>query len=395
MDDYIDKVAVPQVREILTHYGDFPAVLWWDTPTDMNKERADKLIPLLRLKPGIIHNNRLGGGYKGDTETPEQFIPATGYPGRDWETCMTMNGTWGYKSYDDNWKSTEMLIRNLVDIASKGGNYLLNVGPTSEGLIPAPSVERLKAVGQWMKVNHEAIYATTASPFKRLPWGRCTKQLTGDGATLYLHVFNWPTDGKLLVPGLKNQASKAYLLADAKRKPLSTANTPEGVSISVCDAAPDPVSTTIVLKIKGSPEVEQAGLIQDYDGSITLSAADARMHGQEIKYESGGSKDNIGYWTNPDDWADWQVAVSKPGKFDVSAEVATTGASAITVGAGDQKTTGKVPNTTDYGRFRRARLGTLEIGATGKVTISIRAVKEGWSPVNVKSLRLTPASANQ
>ena len=104
----------------------------------MNKERAEKLLPLLKLKPGIIHNNRLGGGYKGDTETPEQFIPATGYPGRDWETCMTMNDTWGYKSYDHNWKSTETLIRNLVDIASKGGNYLLNVGPTSEGLIPGP-----------------------------------------------------------------------------------------------------------------------------------------------------------------------------------------------------------------------------------------------------------------
>ena len=105
------------------------------------------LLPLLKPQPGIIYNNRLGGGYRGDTETPEQFIPATGYPGRDWETCMTMNGTWGYKSNDHNWKSRETLIRNLVDIASKGGNYLLNVGPTSEGLIPGPSVERLQEVG--------------------------------------------------------------------------------------------------------------------------------------------------------------------------------------------------------------------------------------------------------
>ena len=135
---------------------------------------------------------------------------------------MTMNDTWGFKSYDHNWKSTETLIRNLVDIASKGGNYLLNVGPTSEGLIPEPSVERLKEVGQWMKVNGEAIYGTTASPFKRLPWGRCTKKVSGTGATLYLHVFNWPADGKLVVPGLKNQPVTAYLLGPLRRRPLKT-----------------------------------------------------------------------------------------------------------------------------------------------------------------------------
>src|SRR5205823_382819 len=106
--------------EILTNYGkDIPAVLWWDTPTDMNKERAEKLYKVVQgLRPDIITNNRLGGGFKGDTETPEQHIPPQGYPGRDWETCMTMNNTWGFKRDDDKWKSTETLIRNLCDIAS-------------------------------------------------------------------------------------------------------------------------------------------------------------------------------------------------------------------------------------------------------------------------------------
>ncbi|OGV59357.1 MAG: hypothetical protein A2283_24360, partial [Lentisphaerae bacterium RIFOXYA12_FULL_48_11] len=188
MTEYIKNIAVPQVKEILSNYGNI-AVLWWDTPTDMTKERAEMLLPLLKLQPGIIWNNRLGGGYKGDTETPEQFIPATGYPGRDWETCMTMNDTWGYKSYDDKWKPVEVLLKNLVDIASKGGNYLLNVGPTDEGEIPAPSIERLKEVGKWLKVNGDAIYCTSASPFKKLKWGRCTQKPYCKGGSGLMRLF--------------------------------------------------------------------------------------------------------------------------------------------------------------------------------------------------------------
>jgi alpha-L-fucosidase len=390
MDEYIDKVAVPQVKEILTHYGEFPAVLWWDTPVDMNKERAEKLLPLLKLKPGIIYNNRLGGGYKGDTETPEQFIPATGYPGRDWETCMTMNGTWGYKSYDNNWKSTTTLIRNLVDIASKGGNYLLNVGPTSEGLIPAPSVERLKEIGQWMKRNSEAIYGTTASPFKRLPWGRCTKKLTPAGATLYLHVFNWPQDGQLLVPGLKNAAGQAYVLTDPAKKAIPVQSTADGLTLTVPAVAPDPVSSTIVLEVKGALDITQPGLVQDYDGSVVLPASEARLHGSEIKYETGQQRDCIGFWTNPDDWADWTFQVTKPGKCDVTAEVAALEKASLEVSIGDSRTSGAAAATGDYGKFKVAKLGTLEIASPGKVTLSVHPVKDGWRPLNLKAIRLKP-----
>ena len=160
---------------------------------------------------------------------------------------MTMNDTWGYKKNDHNWKSTEELLRKLVDIASKGGNYLLNVGPTAEGLIPEPSVERLQAMGKWLKVNGESIYGTTANPLGKLPWGRCTAK----PGRLYLHVFDWPTDGKLEVPRLKNKIKKAYLLADKKRELAVTREDKNKVVIGLPDNAPDAIDTVVVLEIKG------------------------------------------------------------------------------------------------------------------------------------------------
>ena len=291
MTEYIRTIAVPQVKEILSNYGPI-SVLWWDTPEGMTKERADLLLPLLKLQPGIIQNNRLGGGYDGDTETPEQFIPATGFPGRDWETCMTMNDTWGYKSTDHNWKSAETLIRNLVDIASKGGNYLLNVGPTSEGLIPEPSVERLKAVGQWMRVNGEAVYATQASPFKVLEWGRCTQKPIPDGTRLFLHVFDWPKDGKLKLAGIFNDPKKAYLLSDPDRAPLPVERDEDALVVSIPAQAPDLAASVVVLDVKGRPDIADPPTISA-DFSSFVDSTDVTLQSPrekvKVRYTLDGS----------------------------------------------------------------------------------------------------------
>ncbi len=211
---------------------------------------------VLKLQPGIIINDRLGGGYPGDAASPEQDVPANGMPGRDFEACMTMNDSWGYKITDQNWKSRKVLLHYLIDLASKGGNYLLNVGPNPEGRIPEPSVKRLKQVGEWTKVNGEAIYATTASPFpQQLAWGRCTKKVDHAGTTLYFHVFQWPADGKLVVPGLNSQAETAYLLADPRKQALRTARDAAGLTVSVPAAAPDPDASVVVVRVKGNLEI--------------------------------------------------------------------------------------------------------------------------------------------
>jgi alpha-L-fucosidase len=386
MGAYIKNIAVPQMKEILTKYGPV-ACLWWDTPTGMTKAYADELLPLLKLQPGIIHNNRLGGGYKGDTETPEQFIPATGYPGRDWETCMTMNDTWGYKSYDHNWKSTETIIRNLVDIASKGGNYLLNVGPTNLGEIPGPSIERLKAVGVWMKNNGKAIYATTPSPFKKLSWGRCTKVLNKNGATLYLHVFDWPSNGKLVLPGLKNQVEGASMLVGGKK--LSAANTADGVQIDVPSQAENTISTTLVLKVKGNLEIVQPELTQRADGSLNLTPSDAILHGG-LQVEGSGNNENIGFWTDANDWLEWNFKAVRTGKVKFTADIASFGNGQFVVSVGSQKRFVTAPDTQSYSNYQTVDLGTFDIERTGSTKVEIRTKANDWQPINLRTIRIAP-----
>ncbi len=250
-----------QLRELISNYD--TAVLWFDGEwCDWWTEADGKdLYAFLRkLKPSLIVNNRVGKGrkgmegmstsaeYCGDFGTPEQQIPPSGFPGVDWESCMTMNDTWGFKRNDDHWKSRQQLIRNLADAASKGGNFLLNVGPTSGGLIPPPSVERLEAVGRWIKVNSEAIYDTKASPFeKQLPWGRVTRK----SDRLYLHVFDWPAEHKLFLPPIQGKVTGAYLLADPNKRALEVLQTKTEVKIVVPSVAPDANDSVVVVKIQG------------------------------------------------------------------------------------------------------------------------------------------------
>nr|WP_121271968.1 alpha-L-fucosidase [Pedobacter schmidteae] len=250
-DQYIDEVAVPQVKELMTNYGEV-AVLWWDTPTNMTDEAALKLQAALKSQPQIITNDRLKRpNFPGDTKTPEQKIPTQAeLDGMDWETCMTMNGTWGFRTSDHKWKSAETLIRNLADIASKGGNYLLNIGPKPDGTFPQESIDRLKAIGEWMKVNSESIYGTKSSPLAPLSWGRCSRKETAKGTTLYFSVFNWPADGQLVVPGVKNKVVSASLLAGHVK--VKAAAQGEDLVIKLPAKAPDAIASVVKVELEGT-----------------------------------------------------------------------------------------------------------------------------------------------
>jgi len=389
-----------ELKELLTGYGPI-GILWFDGEWEntWTYDRGVDLYNYVRgLQPNIIVNNRVGREVPsgkptiGDYGTPEQTIPPSGYgPGVDWETCMTMNDTWGFKQQDNNWKSPETLIHNLVDIASKGGNYLLNVGPTSEGLIPDASVARLQVVGKWMQMNGEAIYDSTAGPFKRqLPWGRCTSKSKGRATTLFFHVFNWPADGKLDVPGLKTQPRKVWLLSDDGKKSLPSTMTEDGLRITVPNSAPDAISSTIVARFTEPLDISPVYLSQLKDGSIYLPASEAGLHGNTIRYEKSNDRDNIGMWFNPDETADWQFKVGRAGRFAVTAQIAAMASGSFDVAIDGQSINCSAPVTDGWGDFKSVDLGTINISKPGLITLTIQPVKAGWQPMNLKSIDLKP-----
>ncbi len=296
---------------------------------------------------------------------------------------MTLNGTWGFKSYDHAWKPTVVLVRNLIDIASKGGNYLLNVGPTAEGEIPAPSIERLEEVGKWMDQYGATIYGTSATPFSKLAWGRCTQK----PGTLFLHVFDWPADGKLLVPGLRSKVAAVKLVGGAA---LQAAATEDGVVISGLPAtAPNALATVLELTYEGALDVSKQLPGPDSKGVIELSAMQADLHnhlGGEAKLES----DHIGYWTSEKVTVSWTFRTAQAGKYTVKGAVSCTKASQVTITSGSAKLAATVASTTDYNKYKDVTLGTIALAA-GEQSIKLSPVAGKWSPLNVRTLTLTPA----
>ena len=391
MDEYLRDIAVPQVKELFTNYGEI-SILWWDTPIDMTPARAAMFDGLVELQPGIIVNNRLLYGHDGDLRTPEQNVPPTGLD-YDWEACMTMNTTWGYKSYDDDWKSSGQLIRNLVDSASKGGNYLLNVGPMANGEIPQASIERLKDVGEWMRVNSSSIYGTTASPFIRLTWGRATKKEYPNATELYLHVFDWPEDGLLRVDGLRSDVSGAYFMADFQQQ-IQVDKTQEGVVLYLPEQPLDEIDTVIVLKINGKLEVERILPSQNEEGALVLSMDDANIHnpgygGRLELRQNDNSASYLDGWTDYSSHVDWLVRIDNPGTFEVYAEVVAEQSTGFLLMANDVQKPLIVKSTGGLQTFQTQYIGQLTL-PKGESAIRINPQMSLWNPIMLRSVTLKP-----
>lgn len=377
---YVRNVAGPQLRELMKYK---PAVLWWDTAVEMSKEDIDALTA--PLPKSIIMNNRLGNGIPGDTETPEQTIPPTGFPGRDWETCMTINDTWGYKRFDTNFKSTQTLLRNLIDIASKGGNYLLNVGPDGRGVIPAPEVERLAQIGGWLKANGRSIYGTTASPYRRLPFdGRVTLK----GKSLFVNVFSWPSSG-LTLPGLMTKVREVRRVSNGEKLTFSQAA--DG-TVKISGNSSDAISTALELKLEGKPVVNLPEPVLDFGAKgRTLLPDDATLTGGlQVEHEPA----NIGYWTNPRDTVSWKITATEDfrGEALMSYAIASgAGGSVVSVELDGKEvaTYGDLPETGSWDNYqiRTTKQGFEIPKGTHVLKLVVRSMPHG-AVMNLRSLKL-------
>lgn len=401
-----------QIKEIAKAYD--PAVVWFDGEWEdaWTRDQGARVQRLVRdTLPNAIVNDRCvkarpgmrtraareaaPGEDVGDCGTPEQEVPRKALPDVDWETCMTMNDTWGFKASDTNFKTTRELIRTLVDVSSKGGNFLLNVGPDGQGRIPDESVRRLVGVGEWLAINGEAIYGTRAGPLGKLPYGRTTQR----PGVVYVHVFDWPSDGKLPVPGLRNKVKNVRMAGSPQAK-VSTQVTEDMLWISVPPQPPDADATVLALEIEGPAQVTAAAVEKLVEGTIVLKASAAKLAGDRLALERrDGEQDNIGFWTDPKAAAAWPaVAIASAGLYDVSLNLSCVDSAAgndFVVEIGDQELRGTTKTTGSWEEFERVNLGRVKLDA-GTIAVRVRAAGQvRFALMNLQDVRLTPVKGTR
>lgn len=311
---YVDEKSIPQIQELLKKYH--PDILWFDTPHKLPFSENLRILKAIRaVDPNVVVNGRLArsaegnfGDYQNTADRPAEFFPVKG----DWEAIPTTNESYGYAKYDNSHKPASFFIQLLAKAASKGGNLLMNIGPKGDGAFDVKDMRILDSIGLWINKNKESIFNTTPSNLPVQSWGITTQNAN----KIYLHVFAWPKDGRLIVGGLKNAISKVYLLNDLEKPLQQTRITEEDVLIKIPLKVQDPVNSVVVIEIEDTPLVADSTRLLSSSTNNRLLAFDAQLIGEGFKY--GDGKANRFYvegWKSTQQEIRWPVRALKPTKF--------------------------------------------------------------------------------
>ena len=310
------KKVKPQLKELLTEYGPI-GLIWFDNPCNMMKnDSLDLKQWVLKFQPDCLVSGRIGNGVA-DYESLGDNMLSAGKSDGAWESPATLNDTWGYKKNDHHWKSSADLIRTVIDLSSHGGNYLLNIGPTALGDLPAQSVKRLKEIGCWMSVNGEAIYGTSGSPYPYdFDWGRITVK----NKKMFLHLYKWPQKAFTLY-GLKSPVKKVRLLANPKqaivfRQQVDEVKNLHVLEIDLPKKSPDKVVSVVMLELKNDVAVDET-LMQQPSGQILLPPYLAKICGPKKDKPAIVCGGVLANWKSTAHSLKWKFRVYVPGEYEV------------------------------------------------------------------------------
>lgn len=400
------QYMIDQTTELLTNYGPI-VTLWMDGEwvNTWSYERASEYRDVVRkLQPDILFVDRIGQRRLGDGDysSSENFVPYIGdnIDGRLWESCVRFDGSWFWAGKDTS-QSLDWALRNLVDAVSRGGNLLMNMGPTPEGLLPPTSVEKLRPLGAWLRKHGEAIYGSDRGPHYLLDWGNCTRREN----TLYYFIADWPKDGKLVIPGLKTEVKSMSFLGDSAGASIAFKALGGNVVVTVPKASLDPLMSVLKVELDGPPVVDnrlrpletplrpQQGNAKVAVGDYFLSSAFATIHGEELHFSlgagAGGQRENLKGWTNPADWVEWEIVVDEPGSYDLQINYSSWMPSGKFVVEVAGQSFEQAVNSTLVGK-RKGRespfAAAFKVVSLGQVNFD----KSGSYKVTVKALEIAP-----
>jgi alpha-L-fucosidase len=371
---YVDEKAIPQLQELIAKYH--PDIFWFDTSGKLPVSEQLRIVKAVRAAdPNVVVNGRAArgmghnfGDYVDTADNPAEVREAEG----DWEAIPTVNSSYGYNKLDNSYKTPEFFIRLLAKITAKGGNTLLNIGPKGDGTIDENATRILEAIGKWMDVNGESIHGAKRTPLDRQAWGDSTVK----GNTLYLHVFQWPSDGKLIVGNLEGEVARAYLLADKDRKVLKTERASDkDLRVNVSSNAPDATDSVVVLEMDGPVQGSKGRLLATNVAENQLLAFDATQHGKFAPGDGKAGRYHEAGFTKADDYLAWPIRLNESSAFEASVRYTCANPSVLMLTAGDRSVSAAA-DAVDPKTNQVVKLGKLTLRA-GEHELRFKPEKPG------------------